>query len=51
MALREEILEVMGGPHPAAVATIDGRLPACTVHGTERVSRYDPSRGYHEKFE
>ncbi len=28
MALREQILEVMGGPHPAAVATIDGRLPA-----------------------
>ncbi len=28
MALREQILEVMGGPHPAAVATIDGKLPA-----------------------
>jgi len=28
MALREQILEVMGGPHPAAVATLDGKLPA-----------------------
>ena len=25
MALKEKILEVMGGPHPAAVATIDGK--------------------------
>jgi general stress protein 26 len=28
MALKEQILEVMSGPHPAAVATIDGKLPA-----------------------
>jgi general stress protein 26 len=28
MALKEKILEVAGGPHPAAVATLDGRLPA-----------------------
>ena len=28
MALREQILEVMGGPHPAAVATVAGKLPA-----------------------
>src|SRR5512133_1437292 len=28
MALKEKILEVMGGPHPAAVATIDGKKPA-----------------------
>ena len=28
MALKENILEVMGGPHPAAVATLDGKLPA-----------------------
>lgn len=28
MALRDQILEVIGGPHPAAVATIDGKLPA-----------------------
>lgn len=28
MALRNQILEVIGGPHPAAVATIDGKLPA-----------------------
>jgi len=28
MALKDQILEVMSGPHPAAVATIDGKLPA-----------------------
>jgi general stress protein 26 len=28
MALKENILEVIGGPHPAAVATLDGKLPA-----------------------
>ena len=28
MALKEKILEVAGGPHPAAVATLDGHLPA-----------------------
>jgi general stress protein 26 len=28
MALKEQILEVMGGPHPAAVATLDGKEPA-----------------------
>jgi general stress protein 26 len=28
MSLKEQILEVIGGPHPAAVATIDGKLPA-----------------------
>ena len=28
MALKENILEVMGGPHPAAVATLDGKLPS-----------------------
>ena len=28
MALKDKILEVVGGPHPAAVATLDGRLPA-----------------------
>ncbi len=28
MALKENILEVMGGPHPAAVATLDGKKPA-----------------------
>ena len=28
MALKEKILEVVGGPHPAAVATLAGRLPA-----------------------
>lgn len=28
MELREKILEVIGGPHPAAVATLDGNLPA-----------------------
>ena len=28
MALKEQILEVIGGPHPAAVATLDGKLPA-----------------------
>jgi len=28
MALKEQILEVIGGPHPAAVATIDKSMPA-----------------------
>jgi len=28
MELREKILEVIGGPHAAAVATLDGPLPA-----------------------
>jgi general stress protein 26 len=28
MALKEQILEVMGGPHVAAVATLDGKQPA-----------------------
>jgi general stress protein 26 len=28
MALKDQILEVIGGPHPAAVATLDGKLPA-----------------------
>ncbi|HVN65605.1 MAG TPA: pyridoxamine 5'-phosphate oxidase family protein [Methanomicrobiales archaeon] len=28
MALKEQILEVIGGPHPAAVATIDRGMPA-----------------------
>lgn len=28
MELREKILEVTGGPHAAAVATLDGKLPA-----------------------
>jgi general stress protein 26 len=28
MALKENILAVVGGPHPAAVATLDGGLPA-----------------------
>ncbi len=28
MALKENILDVVGGPHPAAVATLDGGLPA-----------------------
>ena len=28
MTLKEKILEVMGGPHPAAVATLDGKMPA-----------------------
>lgn len=28
MALKDQILEVISGPHPAAVATIDGKKPA-----------------------
>lgn len=28
MALKKKILDVVGGPHPAAVATINGGLPA-----------------------
>ena len=28
MALKEKILEVIGGPHPTAVATLNGKLPA-----------------------
>jgi general stress protein 26 len=28
MALKEKILKVIGGPHPAAIATIDEGLPA-----------------------
>ena len=28
MALKENILEVVGGPHVAAIATVDGKLPA-----------------------
>jgi general stress protein 26 len=28
MALKENILDVIGGPHPAAVATLDKKLPA-----------------------
>jgi general stress protein 26 len=28
MALKEKILEVIRGPHPAAVATLDGKQPA-----------------------
>jgi general stress protein 26 len=28
MELREKILEIIGGPHTAAVATLDGKVPA-----------------------
>ncbi len=28
MTLKDKILEVMGSPHPAAVATLDGKMPA-----------------------
>ena len=28
MALKEKIIEVIGGPHPAAVATLDNGMPA-----------------------
>jgi general stress protein 26 len=28
MALKEQILDVIGGPHVAAIATLDGKLPA-----------------------
>jgi len=28
MALKDQILEVIGGPHVTAVATLDGKLPA-----------------------
>ena len=28
MPLKEQIMEVIGGPHVAAVATLDGKLPA-----------------------
>ncbi len=28
MALKEKILDVMAGPHPAAVATLDGKEPS-----------------------
>jgi len=28
MAIKENILEVVGGPHVAAIATVDGKLPA-----------------------
>ena len=28
MALKENILDVIGGPHPAAVATLDKKMPA-----------------------
>ncbi len=28
MALKENILEVVGGSHVAAIATVDGKLPA-----------------------
>ena len=28
MPLKENILEVIGGPHPAAVSTLNGKLPA-----------------------
>jgi general stress protein 26 len=28
MALKEQILEVIGGPHVAAIATLDGKQPA-----------------------
>ena len=28
MALKEKILDVVGGPHPAAVATLDSGMPA-----------------------
>jgi len=28
MTLKDKILEVIGGPHPAAVATLDKKLPA-----------------------
>jgi pyridoxine/pyridoxamine 5'-phosphate oxidase len=28
MALMDQIMEMIGGPHPAAVATLDGKLPA-----------------------
>jgi len=27
MALKDQIMEVIGGPHTAAVATVDGKLP------------------------
>jgi general stress protein 26 len=28
MALKDQILEVIGGPHPTAVATLNGKMPA-----------------------
>jgi len=28
MPLKEQIMDVIGGPHPAAVATLDGKQPA-----------------------
>ena len=28
MVLKEQIMDVIGGPHPTAVATLDGKLPA-----------------------
>jgi general stress protein 26 len=28
MALKEKIMDVIGGPHPTAVATIEGQMPA-----------------------
>jgi len=55
MALKENILEVVGGPHVAAIATVDGTLPAVrfmvlngfpdmtfvggTMKGTKKVSQ------------
>jgi len=28
MALKDQIMEVIGGPHPTAVATLNGKMPA-----------------------
>ena len=55
MALKEDILDVVGGPHVAAIATVDGKLPAvrfmvlngfpdmifvgCTLKGSNKVAQ------------
>ncbi len=48
MSLTEQIREVIIGPHPAAVATLDDNQPAVRFMGTYRFSRHDPCRGYDE---
>ena len=51
MPLKEQIMEVIGGPHVAAVATLDGKLPAVRFMVLARLSRHDPGRGYDEGLE
>ncbi len=51
MPLKEQIMEVISGPHVAAVATLDGKLPAVRFMVLARPTRHDPCRGNDEILE